>query len=123
MSDLLCNACGSDAEYGACFCERCGAQVLQRCSHCGHGLTRTALFCSRCGASVDVVSQDVSLETVRTDPERRQLTVMFCDLVGSTALSARLDPEDMRTIITSYRKAAAKAVQDYDGFVARYMGD
>jgi class 3 adenylate cyclase len=48
---------------------------------------------------------------------------MFCDLVGSTALSARLDPEDMRTIIGSYRKAAAKAVQDYDGFVARYMGD
>jgi class 3 adenylate cyclase/tetratricopeptide (TPR) repeat protein len=123
MSGLLCTACGSDAEYGARFCERCGAQLLQRCSHCGHGLTRTALFCSRCGGSVDVVSQDVSLETVRTDPERRQLTVMFCDLVGSTALSARLDPEDMRTIISSYRKAAAKAVQDHDGFVARYMGD
>ena len=55
--------------------------------------------------------------------ERRQLTVMFCDLVGSTALSARLDPEDMRIIISCYHKAAAKAVQDYDGFVAKYMGD
>src|SRR5262249_32503115 len=53
----------------------------------------------------------------------RQLTLMFCDLVGSTALSARLDPEDMGSIISSYRKAAAKTVQDYDGFVARYMGD
>lgn len=123
MRGLLCTACGSDAEYGARFCERCGAQLLQRCSQCGHGLTRTALFCSRCGASVDLIRQNVSIETVRTDPERRQLTVMFCDLVGSTALSARLDPEDMRTIISSYRKAAAKAVQDYDGFVARFMGD
>ena len=123
MSGLRCTACGGDADYGARFCERCGAQLLQRCSHCGHRLTRTALFCSRCGASVDPVSQNVSVESVRTDPERRQLTVMFCDLVGSTALSARLDPEDMRIIISSYRKAAAKAVQDYDGFVARYMGD
>jgi class 3 adenylate cyclase/predicted ATPase len=55
--------------------------------------------------------------------ERRQLTVVFCDLVGSTALSARLDPEDMRAIIGSYHKAVAKAVQDHDGFVAKYMGD
>jgi class 3 adenylate cyclase len=55
--------------------------------------------------------------------ERRQLTVMFCDLVGSTALSARLDPEDMRTIIASYHKAVAEAVQNHDGFVAKYMGD
>ena len=123
MSGLRCIACGSDSDYGARFCERCGAQLLQRCSHCGHRLTRTALFCSQCGASVDPVNQNVSVESVRTDPERRQLTVMFCDLVGSTALSARLDPEDMRIIISSYRKAATKAVQDYDGFVARYMGD
>jgi class 3 adenylate cyclase/tetratricopeptide (TPR) repeat protein len=123
MSGLRCTACGSDADYGARFCERCGAQLLQQCSHCGHRLTRTALFCSQCGTSVDPVSQNVSVESVRTDLERRQLTLMFCDLVGSTALSARLDPEDMRFIISSYRKAAAKAVQDYDGFVARYMGD
>jgi len=60
---------------------------------------------------------------VETSAERRQLTVMFCDLVGSTALSARLDPEDMRAIIASYHKAVVKAIQDHDGFVAKYMGD
>ena len=123
MSGLRCTACGSDADYGARFCERCGTQLLQRCSHCGHQLTRTALFCSQCGASVDPVSPNASVESVRADPERRQLTVMFCDLVGSTALSARLDPEDMGIIISSYHKAAAKAVQDYEGFVANYLGD
>jgi class 3 adenylate cyclase/predicted ATPase len=55
--------------------------------------------------------------------ERRQLTVMFCDLVGSTALSARLDPEDLREVIASYHRAAADVVRSFDGFVAKYMGD
>jgi class 3 adenylate cyclase/tetratricopeptide (TPR) repeat protein len=55
--------------------------------------------------------------------ERRQLTVMFCDLVGSTALSARLDPEDMREIIRAYQDACSGAVARYDGFVAKFMGD
>jgi class 3 adenylate cyclase len=63
------------------------------------------------------------MTAVESVAERRQLTVMFCDLVGSTAMSARLDPEDMRTIIASYHKTAAKAVQDHGGFVAKYMGD
>src|SRR5271156_6636303 len=55
--------------------------------------------------------------------ERRQLTVMFCDLVGSTAMSARLDPEDMREVIRAYQDACSGAVAHYDGFVAKFMGD
>src|ERR1700729_1635524 len=55
--------------------------------------------------------------------ERRQLTVMFCDLVGSTAMSARLDPEDMREVIRAYQDACSGAVARYDGFVAKFMGD
>jgi class 3 adenylate cyclase len=55
--------------------------------------------------------------------ERRQVTVMFCDLVGSTALSARMDPEDLREVISSYQKCAAETVQRCGGFVAKYMGD
>ena len=55
--------------------------------------------------------------------ERRQLTVMFSDLVGSTALSARLDPEDMREVIRAYQDACSGAVARYDGFVAKFMGD
>jgi class 3 adenylate cyclase/tetratricopeptide (TPR) repeat protein len=55
--------------------------------------------------------------------ERRQLTVMFCDLVGSTALSARLDPEDLRDIFGAYHSAVAEVVGNFDGFVAKYMGD
>jgi len=55
--------------------------------------------------------------------ERRQVTVMFSDLVGSTALSARMDPEDLREVITAYQKCVAETVQRFGGFVAKYMGD
>jgi class 3 adenylate cyclase/predicted ATPase len=55
--------------------------------------------------------------------ERRQLTVMFCDLAGSTALSARLDPEDTREVIRAYQQACAAVVRAYDGFIAKFMGD
>ena len=60
---------------------------------------------------------------MRADAERRQLTVMFCDLVGSTALSVRLDPEDLREVINEYLRVVANVVSKFDGFVARYMGD
>jgi class 3 adenylate cyclase len=59
----------------------------------------------------------------RGEAERRQLTVMFCDLVGSTDLSARFDPEDLRDLIRAYQEACAKVVQDYGGYVAKYLGD
>jgi class 3 adenylate cyclase len=55
--------------------------------------------------------------------ERRQVTVMFSDLVGSTALSARMDPDDLREVISAYQKCVAETVQRFGGFVAKYMGD
>ena len=60
---------------------------------------------------------------LRDDAERRQLTVMFTDLVGSTALSAKLDPEDLRSVIAAYHQCVAQTVARFDGFVAKYMGD
>src|SRR5262249_28678253 len=59
----------------------------------------------------------------RDDAERRHLTVMICDLVGSTALSARLDPEDMRAVIDAYHAACARITRAYDGFLAEFRGD
>jgi class 3 adenylate cyclase len=55
--------------------------------------------------------------------ERRQVTVMFSDLVGSTALSTRMDPEDLREVISAYQKCIAETVQRFGGFVAKHMGD
>ena len=61
--------------------------------------------------------------SIAPEAERRQLTVMFCDLVGSTELSTKLDPEDMREVITSFQDTTREAIQRYAGFIARYMGD
>jgi class 3 adenylate cyclase len=60
---------------------------------------------------------------IQDSAERRQVTVMFSDLVGSTALSGRMDPEDLREIISSYQKCVAETVERFGGFVAKYMGD
>ena len=65
----------------------------------------------------------VADESPRDTAERRQVTVMFSDLVGSTALSARMDPEDLREVISAYQKCVAETVQRFGGFVAKYMGD
>ena len=72
-------------------------------------------------SAVSATSAPISPPTI--DAERRQLTVMFCDLVSSTALSTRFDPEDLRELIGSYHRAVADTVGRFDGFVAKYMGD
>jgi class 3 adenylate cyclase len=74
------------------------------------------------GGSPPVTPQPVA-STSQVSAERRQLTVMFCDLVGSTELSGRLDPEDLRFVIAAYHKCVAETVARFDAFVAKYMGD
>ena len=73
--------------------------------------------------SPDVATTTGAQRTPEDRAERRQVTVMFSDLVGSTALSARMDPEDLREVISAYQKCVAEAVQRFGGFVAKYMGD
>jgi hypothetical protein len=72
------------------------------------------------GAPACTVAAAVALHETA---ERRQVTVMFSDLVGSTALSARMDPEDLREVISAYQKCVAETVRRFGGFVAKYMGD
>src|SRR5262249_43728873 len=64
-----------------------------------------------------------TLDSARPEAERRQLTVMFCDLVGSTALSEQLDPEDWREVVRAYQAASAAVINRYEGRVAQYLGD
>jgi class 3 adenylate cyclase/predicted ATPase len=73
--------------------------------------------------SAEIEKPPIAAPSARDAAERRQLTVMFCDLVGSTALSARLDPEDMREIIGAYHRCCAQQITKAGGFVAKYMGD
>jgi class 3 adenylate cyclase len=64
-----------------------------------------------------------AIDVAAPSGERRQLTVMFCDLIGSTALSQKLDPEELRSLLHAYRTACGDVIARYDGFVARYVGD
>src|ERR1700704_4891451 len=76
------------------------------------------------GASADPTQTLFPVSAARSaDAERRQLTVMFCDLVGSTALSAQLDPEELSKVISAFQKACASAVGVFGGSIAKYMGD
>jgi class 3 adenylate cyclase/tetratricopeptide (TPR) repeat protein len=90
----------------------------------GHRLRLLDAISALGAVSADVPSTGSSPDVpAQAEAERRQLTVMFCDLVGSTALSAQLDPEDLREVIGAYHRAVSKIIAEADGFVSRYMGD
>ncbi len=87
--------------------------VVQPCKSCGYSPPAEHLFCGMCGTRLG-----------RDEPaERRTLTVVFCDLVGSTDLSRRLDPEELRELIREYQRLTASSVERLDGYVAQYLGD
>jgi class 3 adenylate cyclase len=85
-----------------------------------------AIALLRAEATAPTTLSDAPLATdkaAKDTAERRQVTVMFSDLVGSTALSARMDPEDLREVISAYQRCVAETVQLFGGFVAKFMGD
>jgi class 3 adenylate cyclase len=123
-------------EYAECFAEnKIDISVLPDLTEqhlkdlgvaLGHRLKMLRAIRDLSGASVAATASAALVETEpnrRDDAERRQLTVMFTDLVGSTALSAKLDPEDLRSVIGAYHKCVAETVARFDGFVAKYMGE
>ena len=87
----------------------------------GHRLQLLRAIAELTGREKDAPKAAISAP--RDTAERRQVTVMFSDLVGSTALSARMDPEDLREVISAYQKCVAGTVGRFGGFVAKYMGD
>jgi len=128
MPKVQCTSCQRQCPEGCKFCPACGAQLKIVCGPCGFANEPDGKFCGGCGTSLDAADDGAASPTLRPLPatneaERRQLTVMFCDLVGSTELSERLDPEDLRDAITTYQDRTAKAIERYGGYIARYMGD
>jgi class 3 adenylate cyclase len=80
-------------------------------------------FCGGCGIQLTAVTPAVPRTIRQAEAERRQLTVLFGDLVGSTELSGRLDPEDMGQVIHTYLDCCAAAIRRWEGYVARFRGD
>src|SRR5712691_1636727 len=140
---MRCASCGFENPEGAKFCIECGGAVKHSCPSCGFDNLPQAKFCADCGTTLGAAGTPSPAQsrtrkgaqrprratqsarppaTARSrsaspEAERRQLTVMFCDLVGSTALSVVLDPEELRQVIRAYQDACVETIQRFEGYV------
>src|SRR5712691_8922123 len=142
---MLCTHCGFANPEGMNFCGRCGTQLPRPCPACGFMNPTEHVFCGKCGSRLSAQPSSPGAtpgerpltlqvqQTAQSEPppearrtpaaERRQLTVLFCDLVDSTALAGRLDPEDYREVVRAYQDTCAEIIQRFEGHIAQYLGD
>ncbi len=118
-----CPQCGITAPPDAKFCDECGTPLPAICPQCGHTVSRKSKFCSECGTPLSAASAQIGIGSAPADTERRHLTVVFCDVVGSTSLSAQLDAEDFRELIQSYQTLCGRIVAELEGHIAQFLGD
>src|SRR5215831_5605453 len=138
---MRCESCGFSNPLAMKFCGECGAPLTYPCPRCGFRNPLQAKLCGACAAwleesprtaralaerSLDT-QQEPSAQVVAppierpdTQAERRQLTVLFCDLVGSTTLAVELDPEELREVIRAYQSVCAGVIQPFGGYIAQY---
>jgi hypothetical protein len=122
---MECPSCRAEIREDSKFCDECGAPLPSRCPSCGVENRSGAKFCSNYGANLIGNSEPGqtlmtaatkhSTPTVVSSAERRQLPVMFCDLVGSTTLASRLDPEDLREVFGAYHRCVGETGTRFDG--------
>jgi class 3 adenylate cyclase len=144
---MRCPSCNSENPGNKRFCLQCGLRLEGRCPQCGAENPPSARFCGDCGAELSSSPRSASpaagepptfappsarptstegelaASQRSADGERRHLTILFCDLVGSTEIAASLDPEEWRETVAGYHRAAADAISRFGGHVAKYLGD
>ena len=148
---MQCNKCGTESRSGRKFCANCGTALAIRRLKCNAENEPSSRFCEDCGAALvgdppnataqsvpeplgkirgtalaeaaPAATADIPPVTASAAGERRHLTVLFCDLMGSTEIAAQLDPEEWREVVAAYHRAAAEAIMRHGGHVAKYLGD
>ena len=129
---MQCPSCSAQVPDDSNFCEECGTALPRPCSACGHTNSAKAKFCAKCGSSLTSGASSPAEPTVASSAsptptaslaERRQLTIMFCDMVGSSALSTQLDPEEQGSVIAAFHTCCANEITSLGGMVAQYLGD
>ena len=123
MHGRHCGACDAVLPAGALFCPACGAKEPPPCVSCGAELPLNARFCPQCGLRQASERTEQTPKGLSRDGERRHMTVMFCDVVGSTKLSTEIDAEDLREVLRAFQTEAATVIEAAGGLIARYMGD
>ena len=140
---LICNDCSHENPADAGFCQNCGQPLMRDCPNCGTSNALEAKFCLQCGTRLDVIAdpeRESKLKTLQeTAPkalrekmksaraeiegERKPVTILFTDIVGSTAIAEKLDPEVWKEIVTGAHKRVGESVYRYEGTIAQLLGD
>jgi class 3 adenylate cyclase len=131
---MRCPGCGHENPDGARFCLQCGAQLSVACPACGVALPPGARFCLECGHAVTAarapvgytprhVSEQILAVRSAIEGERKQVSVLFCDIVASSALAAELGPEEFHLVIDRFFRAALAEVHRYEGTINQFLGD
>jgi len=129
---MRCENCSFENPVGMKFCGQCAASLTASCPSCHFSNPGDFKFCGNCGTALTSVGDPVKQPNISSNTlgsiedshaERRQLTVLFCDVVGSAALSEIVDPEDLRDIMGEYRDTCQKVVARFQGHIAQYLGD
>lgn len=123
---MQCLSCEQMNREGRAFCAQCGAALPVACATCRFLNEPGDRFCGGCGTALPGLRPPAPAKATGRaddDAERRPLTILFTDLVGSTGMSLQMDAEDLRDIIRGYQVSCARVIERYGGFVARYMGD
>src|SRR5262249_6433884 len=119
---MRCQNCSAANPERAKFCIQCATPLRLGCPKCGCENPPEAKFCSQCAAPLDFAAAPLRAEAESGKDlagERRHLTRLVCDLVGSTAIAAQLDPEEWRETVAGYHRAAADEITRFGGHVAK----
>lgn len=119
---MKCPKCQIDNREGAKFCKKCGTELELTCPSCGHAYQSDSLFCDECGQRLEETI-DKERPVAEAEGERKQVTVLFSDLSGYTAMSERLDPEEVKDIMSRIFGEIAQVVMKYEGFIEKFAGD
>lgn len=135
---MKCPNCSHDNPSDASFCQNCGQPLNQGCPSCGMLNVPDAKFCKKCGASLAETSDrlgalqqsapqalrdKMQAASANIEGERKPVTILFTDIVGSTALAEKLDPEEWKEIVSEAHQRVGEAVYRYEGTIAQLLGD
>jgi len=121
---MQCGRCGFSNPEGMKFCGLCATALDCICPHCHSVNPANFAFCGQCASRLPRISHHTKPpRQIADEAERRQLTIMFCDIVNSSSISSKIDPEDLREIIKNYRSTCADVVNRHGGHIAQHLGD
>jgi class 3 adenylate cyclase/tetratricopeptide (TPR) repeat protein len=123
---MRCPKCERDNPRGNTYCESCGTSLIATCARCGHANSPSAQFCGACGAGLETRLENEQLGAPAQNPtqgERKQATILFADIVGSTHLIAGLDPEEAINRLRPTLELMSNSARQFGSSVVHFLGD